>query len=573
MCEKGTKKMRYHEKPIGGKVMGARRDYNVRTFRCLLLGVSFMLMAAFGAGLIPSTSVASSDVERPLVYLTTSFDGGDALPGKMGTIEQALWQSVYEYLIYRDPKTGKYRPGLAQRWEISDDTTKITLHLQEGVQFHDGWGELTAEDVKYTMEREMAPDSVNFRARLMRETIENIEIKDKYTMVINLGKPSWAFFKEIMTCFPLGFGVACKKYIETVGEEKANREPIGTGPYKFVERRAGDFVRLQAVGDHWRKTPEFKNVTMKVVAEETTRVAMLRAGEADIASVTTERVPKLRELGYKIITNPGGRRYYVVFPNCILPSRETFDPTLPWWADPADKEEWERARKVRKAMTLAVDNQQINKTFFKGLGTLYGLACAGWPGIPGYDPEEFPPRPYNPEQAKKLLAEAGYPEGFEITMIILTHGGRPECPDLCEAVAMYWENIGLTVKRLPMEFPTLRPQQYARNVPGAWVYGSPWRIEPFSGAMGINYYDSPYLTGFEWEKKEEIVKKGYYEVNFEKRMKLTREYGKLMYENYTNIPLVAKPAIWAASDRVGDWPLIPGYGYDFEYLEYITKKK
>jgi peptide/nickel transport system substrate-binding protein len=520
---------------------------------------------------LPSANAGPQKNEE-LVIVTSSFAAEGALPHLGSAVDMNLWQGLYERLVGRDKQTGDPVPtGLAERWEPSGDYKMWTFYLRKGIPWHDGWGEFTAEDLKFSIELVVRKDSANSQASEWRKGITKIKIHNPYKVSFELAKPSWQFVHDL-TDYPPHVPMVCKKYIESVGMQKANQHPIGTGPYKLHSRRSGDFIKFVAVDKHWRKVPEFKWLTVMSVPELSTRISMLRAGKADIIPLPIDSVPQMKKLNIRTVFNPGGRIYWVVLGSQANPQHPHFKKR-PWWADPADKEEWEKARKVRKALNLAINRKEIVDALYHGKAVPFGLGNFGWPGQPGYDAKLFPPLPYNPAEAKRLLAEAGYPHGFEVSMILLKQAGRPDAVILGEAVAIFWEKIGLKVKRIPMDFATLRPKMYDRKVDGCWVYGARMYAEPIVSAYRTSNRDRDYLTGAEYGPLEALAKKGYRETDPEKRHKISMAWAKMAYDLFFTVPLVGLGTNWAVSDKVGEWPLVPGYGFPLSEVEYITAKR
>jgi peptide/nickel transport system substrate-binding protein len=543
----------------------------MKKINLFLILISFTLVYPLTCWQNEAYASQKKPFDQELVVTTATVPADNSLPHMGQAMEMAMYQNMYEFLVFRNPKTGQPSiPGLAERWEVTDNSQKYTFYLRKGIPWQNGWGEFTAEDVKFTFGLAMRKESVNTNAKGWTKLIKRIEIENPYKINFYLNKPDWQFIETVTNYLPW-LPITCKKYIEKVGEKEANLKPIGTGPYKFIDRRAGDYIKFEAVENHWRKTPDFKWITVKSVPEISTRIAMLRNGEADIIPIPADRVKEIRKLGFNIVANPGGRIYWVCLPGTLLPNHEEFDSSLPWWADPANTKEWNRALKVRKAMNLAVNKKELNDVFFLGTGTIFGVGCFGWPGQPGHDIKTFPPYLYNPEKAKKLLKEAGYPNGFEISISIMKHGGRPEAPDLAEAVSIYWENIGIKVKRVRMDYGTFRKAMMKRKHKTAWVYGSGWYAEPIVPAWRLSNYKRPFNTGADHEYTNDIAERAAVEVDSEKRLKLTRQWGEFAHTNYLTVPLIGKPSIWALSKRVGkDWPVILGDGYDFQQLEHAA---
>ena len=217
--------------------------------------------------------------------------------------EKTLWDCMYDPLIMRDPKTFEYRPGLATEWKPSNELRTWTFKLRSGVQFHEGYGEMTADDVKFTVEQNLKPDSQGGSAPFFRMHLERIETPDKYTVVMHFKNRVW----EVPSNFTQFVGyqnITSRKYLESVGEDKASLHPIGTGPFRHVEGKQGDYHRFEAVPNHWRKTPAFKELIVRRIPDPATRLAGLRAGEIDIGNVFGDYLDQAKKAGLRIHETP-----------------------------------------------------------------------------------------------------------------------------------------------------------------------------------------------------------------------------------------------------------------------------
>ena len=217
--------------------------------------------------------------------------------------EKPLWDCVYDPLIVRDPKTFGYRPGLATEWKASNEMRTWTFKLRSGVKFHEGWGELTAEDVKWTVEQSFKPDALGGSAYYFRNNLERIETPDKLTVVMHFKSRQW-IVPSLFTQYVGYQNVTSRKYMETVGDQKAAMHPIGSGPYRHVDGKQGDFHRFEAVPGHWRKTPAFRELVIRRIPEPATRLAGLRAGEIDIAQVFGDYLEQAQKAGLRIHETP-----------------------------------------------------------------------------------------------------------------------------------------------------------------------------------------------------------------------------------------------------------------------------
>src|SRR5437867_5402553 len=274
--------------------------------------------------------------------------------------EKPLWDCVYDPLIVRDPKTFGYRPGLATEWKASNEMRTCAFKRRSGVKVHEGRGELTAEDVKWTVEQSFKPDALGGSAYYFRNNLERIETPDKLTVVMHFKSRQW-IVPSLFTQYVGYQNVTSRKYMESVGDQKAAAHPIGTGPYRHVEGKQGDYHRFEAVPNHWRKTPAFRELVIRRIPEAGSRVAGLRAGEIDIAQVFGDYLEQAQKAGLRIHETPNAAQYWVILTGQTTPDREDYCPACPWAGEPGNARSLENARKVRLARNLAVDKKALMK--------------------------------------------------------------------------------------------------------------------------------------------------------------------------------------------------------------------
>src|SRR5436190_1429381 len=257
---------------------------------------------------------------------------------------------MFDYLVGTTPDGQPSQAGgLASKWENSTDHRRWTFHLRKGVKFHDG-SEMTSDDVKFSLQRAMSKRSTTGYAGPLRTLIADIETPAPDRVVIVTREPTLIIPTYLSRSLSTEGIVLPKKYIEANGDDVFARKPVGTGPYKFVEQVVGSHIKMTAVDSHWRiGVPKYKNVTFKLVPEETTRIALLRRGEVDVADVSRERVKELEKEGFPV---------HFRRDEAILHM---------WWILGADGLPAPvKDKRVREALNLAVDRAEIAQSIFAG---------------------------------------------------------------------------------------------------------------------------------------------------------------------------------------------------------------
>jgi len=531
--------------------------------RSFLKGASSTAAALLGAPLI-SSSRAGAAGDR-LVVAVGQWGIETPFAWRSSQSEKTLWDCMHDPLIMRDPKTFEYRPGLATEWKPSNELRTWTFKLRSGVQFHEGFGEMTAEDVKFTVEQNLKPDSQGGSAPFFRMHLDRIETPDKHTVVMHFKNRVW----EVPSNFTQFVGyqnITSKKYIESVGEDKAALHPIGTGPFRHVEGKQGDYHRFEAVANHWRKTPAFKELVIRRIPDPATRLAGLRSGEIDIGNVFGDYLDQARKAGLRIHETPNAACHWVVLQGQTTPDREDYCPTCPWAGDPSDPKSQANARKVRLALNLAVNKKTIVNALWKGMGSDTPFMYWYYPFHKGFSKDWKVP-PYDPERAKKLLAEAGHAGGFEVRMNPLVMTYALDGPDMVEAVALDWEKIGIKVRRVPEAFSNFLPKNRARKTNKThWVYGSPPFDEPVLAWQRCIYSKGPFnlLCDGPYDEDVDTISR---ELDGEKRARMTQALGQKLYDEYRGVMLGMRSLTWAVSKKVNSWqtlvyvPLENNYEY------------
>ena len=294
--------------------------------------------------------------------------------------------NMYDSLLHKTPKL-QYEPSLATEWRAIDDTT-WEFKLRKGVKFHSG-DLLSAEDVKFTFERVLNPETKSPQIGNVR-AVKEVKVIDEHTVQLVTDKP-FPLLLERMVFFP----IMPKKYFEKVGAQAfAEQAPSGTGPYKFVEWKRDQYLRLERFEEHWRGPASIKTFIIRVIPETATQVAELKTGGVDIVrSLPPDLMPDLK-------ANPNT---YV----STAPILRTHFVSLDMRHPPFDN------KLVRQAANYAIDRQAIIEKLMGGLGQVVPTVIN--PMAFGYDPS-IEAYGYDPKKAKDLLKQAGYPDGFDITL-------------------------------------------------------------------------------------------------------------------------------------------------------------
>ena len=506
--------------------------------------------------------------EGTLTVAVATFGNERWLPHLYVGAEDVVLKPMYENLLTRDPKTGELAPMLAERWKIADGGRTWTFYLRKGVQFHGGRGEMTAEDVRFTFATLAKDGSANSLAPEFR-LIKSMEVENPHTLTVRFEKPFVVFGNKVnQGLFASVAFIQSKRHMESNKDDAAERNPVATGPWKFVEHVRGDRIVYEAVENHWRATPNFKRLVFVKVPEPSTRMAMLRAGSVDVIEIGGEYADELKSVGVRTLIMPNVSWLYIILGGQWA-TKATYDPKVPWAQPDA-----ERARKVRIALNLAVDKQAIMQRVLGGLGTVMG-SWLMYPADPWASDALKKPLPYDPARAKALLAEAGYPNGFETTMNLTAWPGRGFLPDVGEAVATYWEKVGIKVKRRPVDRAIFAADFRARAYSGvALAYASPLVApEPWEVLYRSGYTKAALSLFIEHPKLDEYIDRLAVQPNPTERVRIMRdEMGPWLTEYVPGVAIGSAHAIVGLGPKVGDWPVIPGH-MGFHNWEYVSRAR
>ncbi len=481
------------------------------------------------------------------------------LPHQGSLSQKLLTRVMLEYLVDVDPTTWDYtRPMLAERWQMSPDARTWTFVLRQGVPFHDGWGDVTAEDVKFSFELLMGKDAIASTTPQWRRLIDRIEVVDRHTVRLHLKSPDPDLLFELSSAREVQ--ILSKKHVESVGIDKASQKPVGTGPYQFVEWRRGESMRYRALDKHWRVVPQFKELVYRIVAEDATRVAMLRTGEADIIELPRTLKKEVEGAGFEARRALWpGVVVFGILGGQYLKDRPTYNPKVPW----LDK-------RVREAMNLAVNRQALIQHLFLGEAEAVTVPIIpSW--VKEYNNPAWKPYPYDPARAKQLLAEAGYPNGFTAEWRAYQLPGVPELVSVSEALQIDLAKVGVKLDLKLVEFATNRPHARDRKLPGiGFLHRTGIPPDPAT-QLAIFYSAGGIQGGVELPEIEDLFARIGKTADVKERERLIRGIGDIVHAGYHVIPLVDLYALFGVNQKkVGAWKTTGYYG--FTHLEYVQKK-
>jgi peptide/nickel transport system substrate-binding protein len=371
--------------------------------------------------------------------------------------------NIFDTLVLRDENM-KLVPGLAVSWKSIDDTT-WEFKIREGVKFHNG-EDLNAEAVKFTLDRVLDPAAKSPTLSYIR-TIASVEVVDPYTVRIKTSTPD-PLIPTRMSRYPAY--VVPPKYVKEVGADVFARRPVGTGPYKFVEFVPDRHVILEANKNYWRGTRSVERIVWRPIPDDMSRATALVTGEVDlIEGVPVDLADLMRsspETDLVQVKNGGLTIYLGLVMN----------------HPPLDKV------KVRQALNHAIDRKSIVKSILRDMATVRGTQVG--PADFGY--VDLPAPEYNPAKAKSLLAEAGLPEGFSITM----QASRRYMKDteVAQAIAQQFRDIGVKANLEVLDW-SVYVQQVPRKGPIFMLgWGSTQTLDADAAIYAILRSGEPYST-------------------------------------------------------------------------------
>jgi len=452
---------------------------------------------------------------------------------------------LYEPLISEDvtvkaPTIPPLVPGLAKSWTISSDGIVYTFNLRENVKFHDGTP-FNAEAVKFNFDSGMDEKhpyySAGKRAVLgaLLRWIDRVEMVDAMTIRIILKEPIGDMERLLAG---LTIGMISPSAIKKYGVEKIGLNPVGTGPYRFVEREIGQKIVLEKNKDYWGPQPLIDRIIIRPIVEAAARDAALEAGEID----------------FNVVVSPDSIARFQRNPNITV---QLGGPPHIWMWMMNNRDTPTKDKRVRQALNWGINREALVRDILKGSAEPAKGPIP--PGHPAYTPELYPGYGYDPAKAKALLSEAGYPNGVRLKALIPASGSGMMVPiAINEFLQANVKQVGVDVEFEVVEWATFLATSRKGMTPDHSIHNSSWSTNTFYWIeqMWHTKQQPPGGNNRGWHsdpKIDELLDKGRVEVSEEKRLGYYREAGKLLWENAPWVFVVHDLLPRAHASRLKGW--------------------
>lgn len=413
-------------------------------------------------------------------------------------------------------------PWLAVSWEWPDDTT-LVMQLREGVRFHDG-SPFSADDVVFTFDRIVAEGDVSNHARYFNDTVVgSIEATGPLTVVFHLVEPYAPFVTHLTTV-----GIASRAAVERLGEDAYRLAPVGTGAYVLSDWRPGIHIRMSANQDWWGGAPSIAEIEFRTVGEGSTRTAEVLTGRADIVTgLPPSDIPRVEASGAATVA--------------MVPSLRSI-----WMGFNTRKPPLNDVR-VREAVNLAVDMDGILEFILEGMGQrIYNVIG---PNVFGYQ-DDMEPIAYDPERARQLLAEAGYPNGF--TLNLLTREGRLlRDVEIAQAIIAQLSVLGINVdmQLVDQERQLAINATYTDDV-DLWLASNANLTADAHYNLGLNFYGGTRAVYWDDPRLDALIDAGVSTADPDARMAIYREALALIRSEWPVFFMHNQQDIYGVSERL-----------------------
>lgn len=505
----------------------------IRSLLAIVISAVLMLTACTGHS--PSSSsqgvgaAKSTESDNTLTIAMsvnlTSFD----IHNQTNGYREGIFNNIFNYLVKRDNK-GQIQPDLAEKYEKKDDTT-WHFTLRKGVKFHNG-DPLTSEDVKFSLERVARDEKLSQQSSYKQ--IQEVKIIDDLNFDIITSAPDPVLLYRVAR---IGSGILPKKYIEKVGWEEFSKNPVGTGPYQFVENKLDDKLVLKKFDGYFEgKVSDWDTLVFRIVPEASTRVSELLTGGVDIAA-------EIPPADWDRVNNHHGTK--------VLSSDSTTVMALAARSMPGSPTSDVR---VRQAIDYAIDNKMIIDNLFKGTATPTRTRVT--PGNWAWDESLFNSYRYDPAKSKELLKEAGYANGLDITLQT-PQGSNLLDTDVAQMVAGMLTQVGIRTRVEILEssrfsdlYNTGKGKELMMNSNSNSMFDASHAL------AGYNSKTASKSVGYNNPAVDELLNKAQINMNEQERKEQYYKVQEMVAEDVPFINLYLQKYYTGASDRVSFEPRI-----------------
>ena len=470
------------------------------------------------------------------------------------------WQlrPMYESLVGVDPTTGALVPELATEWSIEPSQASVRYKLRRGIPFHGSYGEVTAKDVPVAWKENIKEDSLTLTRPYWARTLKDIEIVNDYEVIHRLNRPDGYFFESNSEARG-NMEVMSLTQLQQQGPSTMQTAPLaGTGPYKYQERAQGSYLRYERAFDrHWRSNPDFPEFEFRWVKEASTRLAALLTGEIQMADLPQDQRAQTDQRGFKVLLGKvPALRTFVEFYCCSFRDINDFSKGYVQPDNPL------RDKRVRQALSKAVNRDELNKAFFAGKGEpLYmnHMHKSGDVWNPDWERRFQEVYGFDQARARALLAEAGHGPSnpVSINLRVVAVAGYSGAEDVTEAIAAFWRNVGVNVSLFQMEETQFqnaasRQFQFSNHAQLAATNATRW--------TGQNAYATSLgpRRGVEIAEVDNALKQVLGTLDEGKQKELWRRAGDLRFDAVQEVPLFWLPVEVVVDPKiVADW-VFPG---------------
>jgi peptide/nickel transport system substrate-binding protein len=486
---------------------------------------SLLTLTVFGLSLclLPAAATAADQIKIATWEDISTFD-----PGWMTSAERELiiMSSLYNGLVKYKEGSWDIVPDLAESWDTAPDGKSVVFHLRKNVQFHKGFGEMTAEDVKFSFDRIVDPKAEAAEKGTWK-LLDSVEVVDKYTVKIILKDKMANLFTSAL---PMNSGfIVSKKAVEKMGREKFSKDPIGTGPYQLDSWKPKTHVKLAAFDGYWGESPKIKNITFLPIVEDSTSETALRTGEINIGRSSMINMQSFeKDSKFAVYAKPALKTYWLG----MTVNKPPFDKL-----------------ELRQAFRYAVNVDNIVEAAFYGTAERANTILP--PGLPDYW-ADAPVYKQDIDKAKSLMKKGGKADGFTVHLFIPGNDAERIMAEVIKADAA---KAGIEVIIEVKEIGAFN-EAANKGETDAYIQFYTSTIDP--------YYIMQYFAGESWNPSQwrnaeytELMNKGASEIDPKKRQQIYIDAQKLTDKDCWAIWLTHGTKFWIAQNNVNMGAIYP----------------